>query len=410
MTSLFLIILTLLLALYCVGNKCEAWVFLIIFSVSSFYYGVGGVWYWKSVKSGIFVGADWFDLLDDAALLIAFTQVLVFSCISVVLVGISGFSVKNNIRQIEDNSIYYASIFSFAACVFVYLLGSGIKDDGGSVSDSPILLIVYQFTEFPIALILFLITSNRHKRLGEFMLILYVIFCVLVGFRYRIILILLPLFFGWFIFGSGSLAKRFAVAILFIVSVLVGFSVMTISREKFSGINLEAMQSSSADDVVYGFFADTNILFGLLSAISNFGVTVNFAGLSPVYDIFVQYIPRFIFPEKNLYGHLWDVNYGISMSLESLNSATAMPFFGEYYSMFGWGGYFFGTILYSIMVSACLFYNGAVSKNAVQKLIGASLVAVFFGYYYYSRGSIAQISKGIVFVVIPYFFMVKRSK
>ena len=44
-----------------------------------------------------------------------------------------------------------------------------------------------------------------------------------------------------------------------------------------------------------------------------------------------------------------------------------------------------------------------------QELYAISLISIYVAYYYYSRGSIAQISKGIIFIIVPYFYLLWLS-
>jgi hypothetical protein len=90
-----------------------------------------------------------------------------------------------------------------------------------------------------------------------------------------------------------------------------------------------------------------------------------------------------------------------------VNSGTAMPFFGEYYAAFGWIGMILLVIFYSYSIVKLLNYISKYSNNNRQYIMGCSFVAVYFAYYYYSRGSVAQISKGFVFAFLPFLILLR---
>ena len=187
------------------------------------------------------------------------------------------------------------------------------------------------------------------------------------------------------------------------------FSFMTIFRTKFEGLSLEGLDDFHFDDLMYGFFAEANIVFGWVSAKSLFGTRIEFVGIDPFLEIVTQLVPRFLNEGKSLYQHLNAVNLALAGSQESLQSGTAMPFFGEYYASFGWIGVVVGTIGYSLFSRYLLYRILSIARSYREYMIGGCLFVVFMAYYYYSRGSIAQISKGFLFIILPYLYLMKRS-
>lgn len=126
---------------------------------------------------------------------------------------------------------------------------------------------------------------------------------------------------------------------------------------------------------------------------------------NPLIEVIVQFIPRFLFPQKDLYGHLEQIAYGIALSEHSVRSGTTVPFFGEYYAMFGWPGIFVGTLIFTVVALKIINLCGSLSVTYRQYLLSVSLISLYAGYYYYSRGSIAQIFKGGIFILLPYFLL-----
>ena len=87
-----------------------------------------------------------------------------------------------------------------------------------------------------------------------------------------------------------------------------------------------------------------------------------------------------------------------------------MPFFGEYYAAFGWQGVFCGVILYGYFSSKMIILIEKYSLNSISYIYGVSLISFYFGYYYFSRGSISQIFKGAIFIVFVYIFLIIKLR
>ncbi|WP_415893535.1 O-antigen polymerase [Neptuniibacter sp. PT8_73] len=382
-------------------------VFLSILCISTIYYGVLGSWYWTSFQGGRFLGAYWFDEVETVSYV--YVSVFTYTCILFHLFGLAD---KNNTVVNQSNNLYgfgyfialLSIILGCLSSAYVYIVGAGLH---GSLTTDPYLLIFYQISDLAIAAILFGVSlRDRHYKYWIIILFIFVMYSIYTGLRYKIAILVGPLILTYF-FDDKVDFKRKIIAAVCVLFVVLFFSLMTLVRSKFSGLNVEELNNIDYDRMLYGLFAETNGVFALSSVINNYGNSFSYVLFEPFLEIFEQFIPRFLYPEKDLYGHLKDFSYGIAYTDESMRSGTAVPFFGEYYAMFGWGGIALGVLLYSILVRWMISFVFKWSVTKYQFLVGVSFICIYMGFYYYSRGSMAQISKGILFVVLPYFIMLR---
>lgn len=395
-----------LYAIYFIGSGSIK-IFLTVFYISSIYYGVLGSWYWLEYRSGSFLGASWRDEVINISIVYGFVFFLV-----VLFSLYESRRSKRLVTRYQDVSGFDCSklvllvlmIVGALASLYVWVSASGLEKY--ELTQSSSLLILYQLSDVLIACLLFGLSSAKRQRLWFFLVALFLVYAVFTGLRYKIALVLGPVIVFYFFSENSSLRDKLILS-LSLFFLVITFSVMTLARSKFSGIDLAVLSEVDTEALLYGLFAETNGLFALASAISQYGSELKFVYFEPVYEVFVQFVPRFLYPEKDLYSHLKDVAFGISLSEESVKSGTAPPFFGEYYVMFGWCGVVMGVFFYFIVLSWMIRQITKLSKSHRQMLIGIGLVSVYMGYYYYSRGSMAQISKGIVFIIIPYILMLR---
>lgn len=382
--------------------------FILVFTVSTVYYGILGPWYWGEFRDSTFFGVDWSSQLP----------MVVFMFVMVYLIVVGTFSLMVQ----RTGHIYFAKSagdvsklmptlnlllgIGFVSCGYVYLIGGELLERDALVTDDALLNIALQLSDLIIGALLFWAATKGFEKKWFVFLSIFVIYAVVVGFRSKLVLLLGPLLiFVFCLPGKNQLLVRGTIIIAgALVAVL--FSIMTITRVKFSGLNLDLLSDAGMEEYLNGFFAETNLIFGLSSCLRIFGNTVPFAGLEPFIDVLVQFVPRFIYPEKNLYQHLKQTAWWIGNSLESQSSGTAMPFFGEYYAAFGWIGVILLVVLYAIVTLYLIKLIRRFSVTKSQYLMGAALIAVYIGYYYFSRGSIAQIFKGLIFVCGPFFYLI----
>jgi hypothetical protein len=275
-------------------------------------------------------------------------------------------------------------------------------------SRNSFLLIAYQFGDVLIPCILFAAASGGGaKRFAGVTGLFFFIYALLVGFRYKLALVFVPLVF-WHIFRGERLGR----ATKFVTTVLLGlggvgvFSAMTLFRVKFGTPDFSREVRSG--DIMYSFFAESNILFGLTVILTGFVDRGIFFYLTPIFDSIKELIPHLLWPNRTSGLYLEDM-----VSEVGRNAYLGYPFIGEFALMGGYFGIAIGDVVYVLVYR---YFRGSILKNAPNEgtaVMGAALLAIIMGYYHYSRGYLPQATKAYIFVLVPYlvlcFFAKRRA-
>lgn len=372
--------------------------FIIMITLSGFYYAFFGALYWLYIENGYFAGFNWSnELVFTSQLFATYILITTFSYFmfirknefSLNFTTASSFNIDKTVL-----SLYWIGILS---CIYVYI----DKDGRGAL-----FLVAYQFSDLFIAAILVLAVINYKSKHYKYGLIFFIVYCLFVGFRYKLILVFFPLFIINLARSNDSV--KIIKLVVFPLLLLILFSILTLVRVKFSGLDLNQLNQFDSQELLYGFFADANILFGLSSITTYVLPTQAYIYFQPLMDAIVDLIPRFIYPEKNTGSQISMVLMGLRTH-EGINSATTYPFFGEYLMM---GGYVFASVVCALLgvgiAKVVNFFSRY--KNKELAWLSISLVAVLFGYYYVSRGYFPQFFKSILFILIPMFVMSIKYK
>lgn len=384
------------------GNKS----FLAVYVLSTVYFSLAGPLYWLLAKDAYFVGVDWSADFWRSPLLLANTS----------LVGILFYLTLNNlIFKYENNtrsmifsrvdtsrSDFRAKIIGIVGVIGAIILFTYGVDGSGDPSGSSFTLIAYQFSDMLIPVLIYYFASRGLKNSTVFIFVIYALFASIIGFRYKMVLLFLPVVLV--LYRNLALRGKFIVIFLGFLVVAV-FSLLTLGRKKFEGIDFEAIVNADWHDLLYGLFAETNLIFGLTSIVSSSLDTGKHIGLAPIGDVFMNFAPRAIFPDKQVGSYLSDIVSAGFLSEEGIFSGTAYPYIGEYLMMGGWIGLFWGVLIYMLLVRFLEYLSNTRCIFGLTSESGNSMVAVFFGYYAFSRGYLPQIAMNIVFIVLPYFYI-----
>lgn len=406
-TSVFLL-------LFCVSifTKNEHKGFFVLFSITTLYYSVGGYWYWSVKRDGVFSGVAWGDELDRSAMYLAASSALVFFLIY----GFVKLLPKTRIIDSEEKiraAPKLLRVFEVAGVLGAFYVISSSVVFGGFNDSDPFVLIAYQFSDFIIPVITFRIALNGASKKNVLFVCFFTYYAVMVGLRYKLMLLFLPIVL-YIAYHKGvgiNLLRRRALLSLAVILLVLLFSLMTTSRQKFSGLDFSGNDIFDVDELIFGFFAETNSLFGLIAAIRTTVDSINppYIYLQPFFDFLMGLLPKFLFPWRETGGYYIYLMDGL-LSVEGANSGTTYPFVGEYILMGGHLGLVLGCLFYAGLYSIFSFFVVKYSKgNDAVVEYGFALLATFFGYYFYSRGYLPQVLKGVLFVVLPYVFMMADS-
>lgn len=386
----------------------------LFFPVVNIYYISGGIWYWLVRRQGEFFGESWAGREWD----VFWFAVPVYCTLMVVLVGacspksevlhIRGPQIPGASRKAE--ALWIANLISIVgafASLYVIVNSSDVAA-GISVRDvGSFFLLIGAVADVQIGAVLFGVAVKGGVR-WWLHLFYYLIYAGYVGFRIKILLILTPLIM-LYLLKDFSIRRIFSVGVGVLI-LIISLSLLTLVRVKYSGVDFSTLNNNDLDGFLYGFFAETNIIFGLLSVLDVFGRDGLYAGLSPIMDIFTQWIPRFFWSDKQNGAHLLLIAEGLSNDPAILFVGVSQPFYAEYYAIAGWLGVFIGLFLFLfvvIYIHRYIFRCAAIGENGL--LVGVGLLMVFMFYFYFGRGVMASAVKTGVFTLGVYMFLVRSA-
>lgn len=408
MTIVALAYTALMFVIYLSSKKVDRF-FLFVFLGSGFYYCVLGPLYWVYYEGGSFLGENWRDEIPWSMTVLS-AAVLVTSCFVVLLSRVADRR-RQEIFYDLNLGLSYKILEVLGVVGAAYVTLTAVIGGAGFNKNDPLILIAYQFSDLLIPVVLFGSAVSGFNKSILLKIGLFFFYASLVGYRYKIVLMVVPLAVVYMSYvregePKGRIVVRRVLVSVFSFVLISFLSVMTLVRSKFDGLDFSKLDLNDVDALLYSFFAESNIIFGMVGVMRSFvdkGVELGFV---PVYDAFKELVPRVFFQSRETGAYLYEVLGGL-LSEEALNSGTAYPFVGEYLIMGGYFGAWVGCCLFAIFYYLLRSYLAKrTSQGGRIQLTGLGLIAVFFGYYYFSRGYFPQAIKGVLFVVLPYLFLV----
>jgi len=381
---------------------------------SQFYFCIIGPYYWILIKDARFIGYSWGAeaILSAATLLSIGTSIVAFSVMLLWIfmpykgppktVGVVPYT------RASQSLAYVSAAGLIGALGCLYVLWKALSLGGGVQRQDGLFLIAFQFSDLVIPVLIFLVGLKGYKPWVLGLLLLFAAYAVFTGLRYKLALIAIPLAVHFVLSRRMTITRGATVAGLF-SGLLFFASVMTNYRRKFESIDLSGAKQLTTTGLLDGFFAETNIIFGLRSITSRHVDQGEFIYFQPVIDAFLELIPRVLLPGRRTGEYLNEMRYGLG-SGEGFHSGTTYPFVGEYAMMAGYPGVVLGCILFATSAFLALHVIESSGQPANVRRIGWGLVAALFGYYAYSRGYSPQVLKALLFVMLPYLFFCMRMK
>lgn len=389
----------------------ETRIFYSVFLFSHVYFGIAGPVYWSIVHDNYFLSKQWVGSENTTVIFF----LTVFLLTSFLLIALKGprplhLNMTSSTPPAGTQDRWTWAIWFIGWISMAYVLARGASQIGGTAVTAdrdPILLILYQFTDILIAILIYRISRSGITPRVALNVAAFVVAAVIIGLRYKIALLLIPLLLR-FMLTKRSTLKKLGAAIG-AVAVLALFSYMTINRRKFSGLSMDGLDSFGFENFLYGFFAESNIIFGALAILEAFRDFSDYVFLTPVFDTLFEFVPRALYPAKAVGAYIAPMYIALGGGTEAFLSGTTYPFFCEFYMMGGSVGLIAGLLLY---VKLYYWLERSIVRNSgthQQMILGLCLLATFFGYYYYSRGYTPQAAKGLAFIILPFIWFLRRE-
>ena len=236
--------------------------------------------------------------------------------------------------------------------------------------------------------------------------IIGLIFYAMIGFRYRIFIMLSMLVVTFYLYPKPrKINWLFILPLAFVL--YVGMGVIEKTRNYGRGLDL-----SSIEDVeLMSVEASEGDIVAMFSARCIDKYTIDdYILFEPITTAVCMPIPRAIFPEKPDGYYMRTANLKIFNTIEF---GAAMVMFAEAYISFGWFGIIFQGLFIGFLCR--LFWDNYLRNK--QSLGAITLLAAFngFSFVWFSRGYLAQdLVTYMYFVIIPFWiarlFCIKNSR
>ena len=215
-------------------------------------------------------------------------------------------------------------------------------------------------------------------------------------FRYRILLLYVPILLLWFFYLKRRPRLVFLLVFMFFFVSVNG--VIGISRSYIRGLDLSRMSGYSPVQIFNSSFEEAGVFFTTSAVIDLVPRSQYFVGLQPVISALAQPIPRSLFPSKP------QGNYATNLRTEIYKtpySYTAYLNYAEYYIVAGW------TSLIGFSFALGLLLRRVWSWFLIHQYEplaqAAYILTASFIYVIVSRGYLAQVVMLYAFTVLPAF-------
>lgn len=305
--------------------------------------------------------------------------------------------VGSKVQICADRSLKYKRllVFSVFSVFYAYLSVVGFK--------VPVLhnLLMLMFNSALVVCSYAFVTKVRYSRV---VLVVFVLMILYMGFRYRLIFLLLPILF--FLFASVKISVPSAIrySLVFALSVSV-VAVVGVTRKYSEGLQLERLEGMNPIEIlVTGIFNDTSTVMTSGAIIDWLSVSEKFAYFDQVWYILSYFVPSSIYPDK-AYSPIF--SYVSLLTGQAANeSGAAILGVAEYYHTAG----YFGIIFFAILIALLLahFYKTAVWSRAKYSQFAYFMFLTWF-INSMTRGYLPQNVNDLISIVVGLYLIKKFS-
>jgi len=217
-------------------------------------------------------------------------------------------------------------LVGFASSAYVLKNGSFAATAYMQGSD-PYMLIALTVSDMLVPIAVYVIATQGYSAFAFGLIGYFIFYSVLVGFRYKLALLGLPILLDQIL---GARPLRTKVITLSIVGVggFALFTVMTLYRSKFGMPDFSRQTNINGNPLIFGAFAEANILFGLSSIVDNYADRLIMYPLTPFLDSIKELVPHFILPSRTSGDYTVPMRMGL-ISFAGTQSNMAWPWIGE---------------------------------------------------------------------------------
>lgn len=291
----------------------------------------------------------------------------------------------------------------------MFFLPALLSDAGTTYSDGGLAYLFLTVEWLVPAFLLLSISGALRSRFSRWLYFIVVtVVYMSLGSRYRIV----TLWMAAAILAYLRKGKRpGAPVIAFGVCIVLVFSAWLSSSRVFfrSGGDIGEV-STSIQEVQDRSLNDTKVFEAFAALLNAVPERIDFAYADPIAYVFIQPIPRFIWPSKPYPTFLQKIAAAVDTRGAEV-AGLAVPHFGEYYLAFGWLGLMAGMFLFGVVCKALWAWYRAAPHDPWRQAVFALSNAFIFNMII--RGYTAQIVQAWFFIVFPAVFgmyLVKRGR
>lgn len=217
-----------------------------------------------------------------------------------------------------------------------------------------------------------------------------------IGFRYRLVLLLVPLL----LLPSLAGGRRPSLPLLAAggVLLLLASGAIGLTRQYGLGLDLSLLQGVGAADVVQAGFGEAAIFFPSAALVQAVPESIAGVGAEPLLRTLLFPVPSALLPGKESASYLLDALARLYGSAQTSTGAAVLNW-AEYALMAGWPGVVAGYLLLGLLYRR--IWNRFLVRRADPLVQVVTALALAYLYVVVSRGYLPQVVMLAVFTVLP---------
>lgn len=327
-----------------------------------------------------FLGSDFEPYLNDLYLIISLFNVIF---VAAFILGVK--ASKNRRPEKSEPKITSSFLVLYATPLFAY---AALRLSLFFESGSALLNLLMIFFNSLIPIIGYALLKSI--RFSKAFLVGFVLLAIFFGFRYRIVLLLLPIALYFFIQNPQSFRSK----IILLASVFGGIfliAIVGVTREYSTGLTLSRLESLSIGDVlVQGVFNDTSTALVSGAVIDQIRVNESYSGFEQLYYILVYFIPS-SFVDNKEYSPIFSFVARVTGQYSNESGAAVLGFV-EYFHTAGYLGVVLFALVFSVVFAR--LYKNAVFGAKYEIFFYFVIVAWFINSL--TRGYLPQNSQDLM--------------
>ncbi len=235
-----------------------------------------------------------------------------------------------------------------------------------------------------------------------------VLIYISLGFRYRLVLFIVPPFILWFM--SRRTRPSLSLLALFLAGFITFNGFIGLTRQYGKGLNLALLSGENTQNFFSAGFQESAVFFTTSGIIQQTPKEFPYIGLEPIVTTIFFPIPRAFFPSKPDGAYLKKASQFLYRQSEyggEIGAAGAFYLgFAEYYLMAGW----FSLVTFSVLLGwiSRKLWNWFLFRKDEPLAQCIYILNVTFLYIVVSRGYLPQIVLLFCYSVVPLFWLYGR--